>query len=168
MLKDVFINLLLRYTPDTAHINILWEEIQNHYSEKGRHYHNITHLENLYSELEQCKPEITDWDCILFSLFYHDIVYNTSSKKNEEKSAELAVKRLAEINFDKGRTALCQTHIMATKSHTVSDNNDTNLFTDADLSILGKPWDVYNNYFKQVRKEYALYPDYTSQGEKKY
>jgi predicted metal-dependent HD superfamily phosphohydrolase len=38
-------------------------------------------------------------------------------------------------------------------------DNDTNLFTDADLSILGKSWDAYSQYYQQVRKEYGFYPD---------
>jgi predicted metal-dependent HD superfamily phosphohydrolase len=49
--------------------------------------------------------------------------------------------------------------ILATKTHVVSENQDINYFTDADLSILGKDWEVYNQYAKQVRNEYAIYPD---------
>jgi predicted metal-dependent HD superfamily phosphohydrolase len=49
--------------------------------------------------------------------------------------------------------------ILATKGHTVSTDNDTNLFTDADLSILGESWELYQEYFQKIRKEYAIYPD---------
>ena len=48
---------------------------------------------------------------------------------------------------------------MATKKHAVSDNSDTNYFTDADLSVLGQPWEIYSTYYKQVRKEYSLFPE---------
>ncbi|MCZ8215068.1 MAG: hypothetical protein O9262_02465, partial [Cyclobacteriaceae bacterium] len=54
---------------------------------------------------------------------------------------------------------LCQEQILATKSHSKSSNNDTNYFTDADLSILGQDWDTYSQYYQAVRKEYAIYPD---------
>jgi predicted metal-dependent HD superfamily phosphohydrolase len=40
----------------------------------------------------------------------------------------------------------------------VSENTDTNLFTDADLSILGQPWETYLAYAQNVRKEYGQYP----------
>jgi predicted metal-dependent HD superfamily phosphohydrolase len=50
-------------------------------------------------------------------------------------------------------------HILATKSHHKSEDNDTNLFTDADLSVLGAPWEAYQEYYRQIRKEYAIYPD---------
>lgn len=53
----------------------------------------------------------------------------------------------------------CKSQIMATKSHVFSDDSDTNYFTDADLSILGQPWEVYQTYYQNVRREYAIYPD---------
>ncbi|AOP33158.1 hypothetical protein A0128_04390 [Leptospira tipperaryensis] len=36
---------------------------------------------------------------------------------------------------------------------------DTNLFLDADLSILGEEWDLYSGYCKNIRKEYSIYSD---------
>ncbi|MDX2245424.1 MAG: hypothetical protein SF052_01505 [Bacteroidia bacterium] len=41
----------------------------------------------------------------------------------------------------------------------MSPDNDTNLFTDADLSILGQKREIYHAYSTNVRKEYAIYPD---------
>ncbi|PWK27962.1 hypothetical protein LV89_01369 [Arcicella aurantiaca] len=54
---------------------------------------------------------------------------------------------------------LCKTQIMATKTHVLSENIDTNFFTDADLSVLGQSWEMYSEYYQNVRKEYAIYPD---------
>ncbi|MFD2921463.1 hypothetical protein ACFS6H_17175 [Terrimonas rubra] len=54
----------------------------------------------------------------------------------------------------------CAAQILATKAHQASTDPDTNYFTDADLSILGQPWEVYETYYKNVRKEYAMYPDF--------
>ena len=50
--------------------------------------------------------------------------------------------------------------IMATKHHTASIDIDTALLTDADMAILGTDWAVYENYYKAVRKEYAIYPNF--------
>jgi predicted metal-dependent HD superfamily phosphohydrolase len=47
---------------------------------------------------------------------------------------------------------------MATKRHEPSDD-EIDLFTDADLSILGSSPDVYQLYSQQVRQEYSIYPD---------
>ena len=157
MLKNIFLELVSRYTNTPG--DSLWKEIEVAYSGKKRYYHNLTHLENMYTGLLFCKEEIEDWDTVLFALFYHDIVYKATSKDNEEKSAELAVQRLIDIGFPKGKVELCYAHILATKSHVISNNNDTNLFTDADLSILGYSWETYETYYKQIRKEYSYYPD---------
>ena len=160
MLKNIFIDLVKKFEIDDFKIEILWVEIKKNYSNKKRFYHNLSHLDNLYLELLNVKNEIEDWDTLLFTLFYHDIIYNSTSKENEEKSAELAKLRLNEIGFDEVKVEKCFEQILATKSHENSSNKDTNIFTDADLSILGQDWDLYSQYYKNVRKEYSVYPDF--------
>jgi predicted metal-dependent HD superfamily phosphohydrolase len=49
--------------------------------------------------------------------------------------------------------------ILATKSHAASVNRDIDLFTDADLSVLGAAPETYAQYAAGVRKEYSMYPD---------
>lgn len=159
MLQEVFINLLNSYT-DNEHLkNELWTEIQHHYSSPRRHYHTLHHLENLLIQMMEVKSEIQHWDTILFTLFYHDIIYSATSSNNEEKSAELAEKRMKQLNISTESINNCKSQILATKSHQQSLDNDTNYFTDADLSVLGQDWETYSQYFKNVRKEYDIYPD---------
>lgn len=158
MLKSIFINLVITYcNNDTA--QKLWAEVEKAYSYKKRYYHNLNHLEKVYTELKHCKIQIDDWDTVLFALFYHDIIYKATRNDNEEQSAELAEKRLKEINYPAEKTARCKQHILATKSHLPCSDNDTNLFTDADLAILGYPLKEYMAYSRQVRKEFSYYPN---------
>lgn len=159
MLRKVFYDLCAHYTADQQLADSLWQEIENHYTEKGRHYHTLSHLENLYGELEPYKDIVEDWDTLLFSLFYHDIIYKATNSDNEEQSAELAKKRLEALGMEPERIEKCAGQILATKSHSRSKDKDTNLFTDADLSILGQPTDIYDKYAADVRKEYKIYPD---------
>lgn len=159
-LKVIFFELIQKYTNDQRLIEPLWAEIEKNYSKKKRYYHNLTHLDHLYFQLSKIKTEINDWDTLLFSLFYHDVIYNASKRDNEEKSAALAKENLLLISYPIEKINTCYEQIIATKSHAVSDNNDTNFFTDADLSILGQSWENYEVYYKQVRKEYAIYPDF--------
>lgn len=159
MLAKEFAEAVSRYSYDTVMAGKLWDEIEKSYTAKKRYYHNQSHLENLLKELTSIKESIEDWECIIFSIAYHDIVYNTLQKDNEEQSAALAEQRLAEIGFPAHRIAKCTQHIRATKGHTISDNQDTNFFTDADLSILGASWEVYEAYFRNIRREYSYYPD---------
>lgn len=160
MLKTIFIELLSKYSSNTNLHRTLWNEIEKQYSSTKRHYHSLSHLENLLIELNEIKSNIKDWDTTLFSLYYHDIIYDAKSSKNEEKSAELAIKRLKDIGYPPLKIEHCFNQIIATKSHEVNEDSDTNLFTDADLSILGSCWETYTTYISQIRKEYSIYPDF--------
>jgi predicted metal-dependent HD superfamily phosphohydrolase len=160
MLQATFAELTGRYsTPDPGVPGRLWTEIESAYSRSGRHYHTLDHLQNLLAELSAVRQSIDNWDAVLFSLFYHDIVYNPLKSNNEEKSAGLAVKRMKELKAPEALIARSDELILATKKHVVSAYPDTNYFTDADLSILGKEWAVYEAYAAAVRKEYSIYPD---------
>jgi predicted metal-dependent HD superfamily phosphohydrolase len=158
MLREIFNSLLQDFISDQQAVESRWLEIENRYNEDGRHYHNLLHLENLYTELIETKSSVRYWDVILFSLFYHDIIYNTHRQDNEEESALFAQKALRSMNVKEEKVTLCYSQILATKGHTISKDNDTNIFTDADLSILGKDPVTYQTYASQIRKEYSIYP----------
>lgn len=55
MMKEVFFNMISKHTTSQYSTENLWLEIEQNYSEKGRYYHNLQHIENMYSELELCK-----------------------------------------------------------------------------------------------------------------
>lgn len=159
MLSSIFLSLAQRYSNNTLLTETLWNEIEINYSNTSRTYHTLTHLENLFEQLNEVKSHINDWDTILFTMFYHDIVYNPSRNDNEEQSAEVARKQLQSLSVPQEMISKCIQQIIATKSHSISPDNDTNIFTDADLSILGQDWEVYSEYSKQIRKEYSIYSD---------
>jgi predicted metal-dependent HD superfamily phosphohydrolase len=159
MLRETYIELSGKYTDNVLLSEGLWGEIASGYSEKHRHYHTRTHLENLLKELQQIKPLIADWDTVLFTLFYHDVVYNPARSDNEEKSAEIAAEHMRQMGIDADRIAKCCLQIMATKAHSAATDADTNYFTDADLSVLGAAPEAYAAYALKVRKEYSIYPD---------
>lgn len=159
MLKRAFIDLVKNYTDDEALTNELWSEIEENYSSKKRHYHTLKHLENLFAQLNEVKGELRDLETILFTLYYHDIIYDPLRSDNEEKSAGLAEKRMKQISVSDSKIKHCKAQILATKTHIESADNDTNYFLDADLSALGQPWETYSEYFKNVRKEYSVFPD---------
>lgn len=158
MLKNIFFDLLKKYTDDESLVSKFWSEIEENYSGSKRHYHTLQHLENLLQILTPIKAKINDWDTLLFTLFYHDVIYNATKSDNEEKSAELAIVRMQTIGIGNSQIEKCKAQILATKKHLPNTDSDTNYFTDADLSVLGQDWETYSNYYKNVRKEYAIYP----------
>lgn len=154
-LKQTYLSLLSKYSSNQE----LWKEVENSYSSAGRHYHTLIHLENLLEQLTVIHDKIDNWDAVLFTLFYHDIVYDALKGDNEEQSADVALKHMQQLGITE---EICQTvkeQIIATKSHILTEDSDTNCFLDADLSILGQSFDLYTTYFKEVRKEYSIYPD---------
>jgi len=159
MIRNEFFNSLDSYNTEGNDPSNLWEEIEKHYSDTSRHYHTLVHLDNLISELLPLRSRFTNWNVVVFAVAYHDIVYNASKKNNEEKSAALAVKRLNEIGMPKAAILRCGQFILATKRHEQVDD-EVDLFTDADLSILGSSSDDYRIYTNQIRKEYSIYPDF--------
>ena len=154
-----FQQLLSGYTTDSNRIGELWKEIEMHYLDQNRYYHTLAHLEYMYQQLVACRECIEDWDTILFSLFYHDIIYNPLRPDNEEQSATLAMHHLQALFYPKHKIDRCRIQILATKKHQQQVDADANYFTDADLSVLGSSRDTYAQYAANVRKEYAVYPD---------
>jgi predicted metal-dependent HD superfamily phosphohydrolase len=137
----------------------MWTDVVKEYGGRKRHYHNLDHLGNMLTHLESCRALINDWDCVLFALFYHDYVYQPTAKDNEEQSAEAAKTQLTSLKLSVEKIGIVAGMILATKSHNVSENSDVNYFTDADLSILGASRNEYDQYTKDVRNEYSIYPD---------
>ncbi|KIC61311.1 hypothetical protein RM51_18305 [Chryseobacterium taiwanense] len=159
-MKERFSENCLPFTQDQKLIEKLWIEIEKNYSQKSRHYHNLDHLENMFSELDFIKNDISDYSNISFSVFYHDVIYDASSKSNEEKSADFAKVRLQQLGFQEQDISQVYHQILATKTHQISEDKDLNYLLDADLSVLGKNWETYMNYTQKIRKEYSIYPDF--------
>lgn len=156
-LKEKFVNVLLAIGFESSKIEGLWVELEKAYSGKSRHYHNLTHLEEMIAQYEIYRSELTFPVEVLYAIFYHDYIYKPTSKENELKSAEYAISILP--SNTKINAALVFDMIVATKLHQHNEVEDVNWLIDFDLKILSKEWNDYEVYFKQIRKEYKIYPN---------
>ncbi|GAA3776963.1 hypothetical protein GCM10022423_35370 [Flavobacterium ginsengiterrae] len=157
-LNKIYTDLLLTIGFLENEIQQNWKNLEKAYSKKSRHYHNLTHLEEMIASFEIYSDRLQNPNEILFSIFYHDFVYSASKKDNELKSAEYALVVLGEkssINKPLVFDAIC-----ATQLHAHNTNEDINWLIDFDLKILAKDWEDYKIYFEQIRKEYRIYPDF--------
>lgn len=157
MLKERFLNLLGKYSDDPAYGITCWEEIDKNYSSESRYYHSTAHLKHMLLELKDVELEICEIDTLLFSIYYHDIVYVASNPDNEHQSAMLFSQRISPTRFH--NIEKCIEQINATKWHRMSEDMDTNILMDLDLSILGTDYLAYGFYYHNIRKEYFMYPD---------
>ena len=152
-IKDCWLDLWKRIgavgNPDKPFGDLLAQ-----YSEAHRAYHTISHIEHSLNELALARYLAINPDEVEFALWYHDAIYNTRAKDNEELSASLALDVITGAKLHKNFGELVANLIIATKHVIVTDDSDTNLLVDIDLSIFGQPNDVFDEYEKQIRKEY--------------
>ncbi|WP_298756107.1 hypothetical protein [uncultured Psychroserpens sp.] len=161
-LPSEWTQLSSKYTEDELLTSHYWKTIEKHYASKNRYYHNLTHIYHMLVQAKDITHEIIDYDVFRFAIWYHDIIYKATKKNNETKSAEFAQKSLKLFNFDEKRIKNVVILIKSTQNHDIvlQENNDNAFFLDIDLSILGTDWDIYQTYIKNIRKEYAIYPDF--------
>ena len=160
--KNEWRKLASKYTNNEALIEQLYGEIEEHYSDKNRFYHNLEHIASMLSAVHLFKNKALDYDSVLFAIWYHDIIYYPLKGDNEEKSAAFASKSLKKLGLKNDRIRKVNNMIIKTKNHAAYgdfEDYDTQLFLDCDLLILGSERDLYKNYMKRIRREYHLVPD---------
>ncbi len=157
-LIELYIAIFKKYTPDITYISTCLDFLVKQYSSSSRLYHNLQHLTFMLDELEQCSCKPDNREALIFSIFYHDVIYKASKKDNELQSAIVLEKHLSKTDFK--YIQLCKESIHATKEHKKSANSDINLLLDLDLAILGQNAEKYTSYTQKIRKEYDLYPDF--------
>jgi pantetheine-phosphate adenylyltransferase len=125
------------------------------YSEVHRKYHGLNHLITCINEFNSCEKLLKEPNLVKFALMYHDFIYKTLSKTNEEESAIAAVTRRDTLgarwlpNDTKTKNL-----ILATKHTEIQEDNDCKYLCDIDLAALGYSYRIfeYNNFL--IREEY--------------
>lgn len=159
-LRSIWNELALGYTDNEELIDVLWTEIAGNYTAKKRHYHNLSHVSYMIGKAMEYRDRLKDYDTLLFSTFWHDIIYNTTRQDNEQKSADFAADRLTKLSLPAEKIAQCRKQIIATKDHQDHSDSDTGYFLDFDLAILGESPEVYKDYSRKITEEYSVYPDF--------
>jgi predicted metal-dependent HD superfamily phosphohydrolase len=159
LLRQAFYELVAIRTADRGLALRYWEELEQQYSGAGRYYHTLDHLADMFRLFTAYKSMFRQPEAVLYALFYHDIVYDVQARDNERQSALMAAVRMRQVPVPGPVVQACCRHILATAGHMEHADPDTNLFTDMDLAVLGAPWPVYEQYYRNIRREYAIYPD---------
>jgi predicted metal-dependent HD superfamily phosphohydrolase len=125
----------------------------------NRFYHNFSHIGMCLKEFDAIKGNLEGPSAVEFAIWFHDVVYDTTKKDNEEKSAESASEILKAANMDAPFVQRVGDLITATKHVGNISDNDTKYLVDIDLSILGQRADVFEKYCKDIRREYSRIPE---------
>src|SRR5688500_18312330 len=98
ILEHVWNELGLTFTQDQQKITQAWDEIFRCYREPARAYHTLDHIRSLVELIEEYSTNIDNKSMLLFTAFYHDIVYVPGSSDNEKDSAAIAMSRMKQLD----------------------------------------------------------------------
>lgn len=136
------------------------ENLLARWQEPQRHYHTLTHLTAVLDHVDVLEEYATDPDVVRLAAWFHDAVYLPERSENEERSARLAERALAEAGVPEGKTAEVARLVRLTVTHDPADDDrDGQVLCDADLAILAAPPSAYAAYTAAVREEYHFVPN---------
>jgi predicted metal-dependent HD superfamily phosphohydrolase len=132
--------------------------LESRYEESARKYHTPHHINECLAQLDRAQHPEAGNPLVEYALWFHDAIYNTFSRKNEERSADAAVQILVRSGRPGPDCLLVRRLILATRHAQKAEEPPLQLLVDIDLSILGANADRYAEFELQVRAEYWWVP----------
>jgi predicted metal-dependent HD superfamily phosphohydrolase len=143
-----------RSDPRPLHADVLAR-----YAEPHRAYHTVEHIARTLELLDGVRRRLREPDEAELAVWLHDLIYDPRAVDNEERSAEIGARWLAEGGVAPDRAARMRALILATRHAAPPEEHDARYVVDADLSILGAPPAEFDRYETQVRQEYGFRTD---------
>lgn len=140
------------------------EELSALHDVEGRFHHKWAHPLSMLQMASLHAGEITSHRGVGRIIRTHDVVYDSLKNDNEERSAQFAA-RLYAGTSDKDELAFILAGIRSTAGHVVPDGlpsawrRDIAIILDLDLAILGADEEVFDQYDRNIRLEYAWATD---------
>ncbi|MER6343659.1 HD domain-containing protein [Streptomyces sp. NPDC001595] len=129
------------------------------WQEPQRRYHTLAHLTAVLDHVDTLADHADDPDLVRLAAWFHDAVYLPDRSENEERSARLAERALAEAGLPPEKTAEVARLVRLTAGHAPADDDrDGHVLCDADLAVLASPPSAYAAYTAAVREEYGFVP----------
>lgn len=139
-------------------INVSPNFILDRWSEPHRHYHDLGHLNDLISQINEDygdgKINENEREKLTLVALFHDLVYEPTRTDNEEKSAEIFYRFCTEQhNID---LVEVKQMILDTKNHTPCTPLSQK-FIDYDMNICDREFDDLLIWENNIREEYSMY-----------
>ena len=127
------------------------------WNESHRSYHNLNHLNDLINQINEDKSKYSekDYDTLILTALFHDVVYDPSSDINEEKSAEFFIECC--VNKTNSDILGIKQMILDTKSHT-SSNMLSEAFNSYDMNIVERNFKELLEWENGISEEFSIYP----------
>jgi predicted metal-dependent HD superfamily phosphohydrolase len=137
----------------------VYEELLARHAEPERHYHTARHLDECFAALTAVRQDAEHPVEVELALWFHDAIYDPQRHDNEERSAAWARSVLAQAGVAASVVERVAALIMATRHDATPVGADASVLVDVDLSILGAPSARFDEYERDVRREYAWVPE---------
>jgi predicted metal-dependent HD superfamily phosphohydrolase len=126
------------------------------YSSSDRYYHTLKHIYHVLKIIDNLQAHTTNLATVQLAAWFHDVVYDTKAKNNEERSADYACELLSSLGIPRSNITAVTCLIINTKNHqAAADDFDSQVLLDADLAILAANPVQYREYANSIRQEYA-------------
>lgn len=125
------------------------KDLIEQYSYSHRSYHDLSHITSMFEVATMHGLTLTDIQRL--AIWYHDVVYFPTKKNNELASVDYF--RLMNNDLANHIKEKVTTMILASALHK-SNDEETQIFLDLDLHILGDDLDTYLDASTKIREEY--------------
>lgn len=137
-----------------------FDDLMRRYAQPHRHYHSVAHVSYVVATVSALSHICGDAATTMLAGFYHDAIYEIGSSDNEVASAELAATALRRWGAPMQAAERVAQLVQATKDHAVPPGlHDAAVLVDADLAVLASDPPRYDEYVRQVRREYQAIPE---------
>jgi predicted metal-dependent HD superfamily phosphohydrolase len=148
------------------------EDLNRHYNESHRHYHNLNHIHECFDALDRVERLLSpsefsagDYEEIVCMIWFHDIIYNVGADvghgDNERDSANVWLESEQAALLPYWVVNIVKNGILMSAAHTKTHKNITKsqeIFLDIDLSGLGSSYEEFLKNGENIRKEYEWVP----------
>lgn len=134
-------------------------QLRDRWREPHRVYHDERHLAECLRLFDEYRGFAVDAEAVEAALWLHDAIYDPARDDNEVESAALARRLLLADSVGGARIAQVEALILATRHVATPRDADAQLVCDIDLAILGADDARFDEYERDVRREYGFVPE---------
>ena len=132
--------------------------VLDRWSEPHRHYHNMDHLNDLISQINEDYGNRlineTEREKLTLTALFHDLVYEADRNDNEERSADIFYRFCSEQhNID---LVEVKQMILDTKNH-IPCTPLSQKFIDYDMNICERNFDELLEWEEGIKEEYSMF-----------
>lgn len=128
------------------------------YAEPARAYHTAQHIRDCLAQFDPSRHMAQHPDEVEAAIWFHDAVYLPGAPDNEDCSARLVRTTLADARAPVEVAHRIAELVLATQHLAIAAEPDAALLCDIDLSILGRTHEVFDEFERRIRQEYAWVP----------